>query len=254
MKNENELSLTLFSEGEAEAAQDAAETGSDEEFASLIKGRFKDAYTRRTQNMINRRFRETKELEAYRDSADRAIGAAAEYFGTEPDAESLIAALERAEREKADDAAERSDDGRPEDGRTGAGRFIESWRRADASIGVAGNYESFVREAEAVKEIYPSFDLERECEDKKFTAMLACGVDVRSAYEALHHAEIISGAMQYAADRVYEASAKGDASRPVENGTHAGAALSPKKDVAALSASEIKDILRRVQRGEIVKF
>lgn len=242
MENEKDLSLTLFSEGEGEAAQvSAAETGSDEEFDSLVKGKFKDAYTRRTQNLINRRFKETKELEAFRDGAKGVIDAAAEYFGVEPEAEKILGAINGAGKR---DAEEEGSDR----------RFFESARRADASLGVAGKYEEFVREARALKEIYPAFDLERECSDKRFTAMLSCGVGVRGAYEAIHHAEIISGAMQYAADRVYEASARGDGARPLENGTHDGAALSPKKDVASLSGAEIRNILKRVERGEKVTF
>lgn len=134
-------------------------------------------------------------------------------------------------------------------------RSIGEVRRA---LGAARAYSGFVEEASRLAEVYPSFDLASECEDPRFSAMLACGVDMRCAYEALHHEDIIKAAMQYAADRVYEASCKGlagSAERPLENGIVASSGgIDPKKDVASLTAEDIKKILKRVERGEKIRF
>ena len=191
----------------AVAGQEKA-VGSDEEFERLIKGPYKDAYARRTQSMINKRFRETKELEAQRDMAQR----------------------EREER----------------------GRYT----RAEAALGVAGEYSALIRDAESAKETYPDFDLERECADPRFAKLVAAGLGVKGAYEALHHGEILAGAMQYAADRVMEGAIKGSlaAERPEENGTHHDAAIDPRKNVASLTERDIRDILKRVEKGEKISF
>jgi len=202
---DNEISyLTLFSEDASDdvAAVGSEEQGSDEEFDELIKGRYKDAYTKRTQNMINRRFKETKELESFRD---RAV----------------------------------------------------SRERVEAALGAAKEYEAILGEANEVKELYPSFELEAECRDPKFLSLVTAGVGVKGAYEALHHDEIVRGAMQYAADRVYEAARGGIArinDRPTENGVSSSGAIDPKRSVDSLSGSDIRKILKRVEKGEKITF
>ena len=178
----------------------------DKEFDRLIKGRYADAYGKRAKQMINRRFRETKELEAFRDRT-------------------------LAEREEAD--------------RRG---------RAFTALGVASEYSRIMKGAEDAKRAYPSFDLERECSDRAFVNLIASGLSVKSAYEALHHGEIVAGAMQYAADRVAEAASRAAPPRPIENGTSKGADADLRRDVSKMSAAEIRDVLRRVERGEKIKF
>ena len=178
----------------------------DEEFERLIKGRYRDTFAKRTQQVINRRFKEMKELEEFR-------------------ARTLEGERDRTRRE-----------------------------RAEAALGVASEYAKILAGAEEAKTAYPSFDLEAECRDRTFRNLIAAGLSVKSAYEALHHGEIVAGAMQYAADRVYEAAQYSAPPRPVENGTTRGMAADLKRDVSKLGASEIKDILRRVEKGEKIKF
>ncbi len=223
MKKFDTSYLTVFSEGEGSEAEADAETevksapeseaettlSDDEEFDRLIKGRFKDAYTRRTQNMINRRFKETKELEEYKASTEKIL------------------------------------------------KERDGVRRADAALGAAREYRRILGEAEELKEIYPSFDLEAECREPKFTSLIAAGIGVKGAYEALHHDEIVSGAMQYAADRVYKAARGGFADsdgRPTENGAAGSVASPPRVDVASMTEGDIRRILKRVQSGEKIRF
>ncbi|MBR6917239.1 MAG: hypothetical protein IKN38_03560 [Clostridia bacterium] len=190
--------------GQIEDAEDL-----DGEFERLIKGKFKDSYAKRTQNMINRRFREMKELEKFRDDAIRG-----------------------------------EEDSRRE-------------TRAKDALGVASEYSALICEADEVKESYPSFDLEKECADPRFTKLVGAGMGIRGAYEAIHHREILASAMQYAADKVYEAARRGVAAsteRPTENGVVSGAAIDPRPDVASLTERDIRDIIHRVEKGEIIKF
>jgi len=129
-------------------------------------------------------------------------------------------------------------------------------RRAEATLGAAGEYRRILAEADEVTSVYPSFDLAAECRDRRFPALIAAGLGVREAYEALHHDEIVAGAMQYAADRVYEAARRAAPipDRPVENGATGSAAIDPKKNVAAMTESDIRKILKRVQNGEKITF
>lgn len=57
------LVLTMFSE---DSSAEGDISGSDEAFDALIKGEYKDAFSRKCQNVIDRRFKETKELEKFK--------------------------------------------------------------------------------------------------------------------------------------------------------------------------------------------
>ena len=196
--DENENTGAVADEAVTENAADAGRDAEDldAEFDALIRGKYKDAYTKRTQNMINKRFRKEK---------------------TEQ-------------------------------------REGEARSRANAALGVAAEYGKIIEEASALREVYPSFDLEGECADPRFVKLVAAGIGVRGAYEALHHNEIMAGAMQYAADRVLEAAGKGGTRRPVENGAAESSGRTPVLDVSSLTGREIRDIIRRVEKGEKIKF
>ena len=263
--------LTVFSEsdtgdaGDGERSADAGQgshpaEGDDGEFERLIKGPYKDAYTRRTQNMINRRFRETKELEAFRDRAGKLIDALSEHFGVEGDIESIMGALDgvkSAPVPAAGDGGAPAPAPRETEEDAGAEHAARMISRAKAVLGTAAEYGKFTREAEDMKKIYPSFDLEKECRDPRFTKLAAAGLGIRGAYEAVHHNELLAGAMQYAADRVFEAARSGVGSaslRPEENGTAGEAAHPARRGAASLSEKEIMNILKRVERGERISF
>ena len=83
MKNKKKfkLNLQLFSENGGEgvnsqsgesnfvdAEQVEKEVTADEEFQSLIDGKFKEQFRKRTQSIIDKRFKETKQLEEFKSS------------------------------------------------------------------------------------------------------------------------------------------------------------------------------------------
>ena len=118
-------------------------------------------------------------------------------------------------------------------------------------------YQTWMQQAEQVKQIYPSFDLQTEMKNPTFVDLLGSHIDVRTAYEVLHNQEIISGAMQYTADKV-----RGDMARslaansalPKENGTGSRSAAVVKNDVTKLTDKDIDEVMRRVARGEFITF
>ena len=114
------------------------------------------------------------------------------------------------------------------------------------------------KEAEAVKEIYPGFSLEKALqEDKGFSALLRAGVPVRRAFEAANLEKIVGAAMRYAADaagRRTVQSIRAGTRRVRENPVLDRAASVTKKDVGSLTEREIMKILRQVGNGEKVTF
>lgn len=123
--------------------------------------------------------------------------------------------------------------------------------------GVDRIYEQLVSQADALKQLYPDFDLGAEMRDARFAGMLRSGVDMRSAFYALHGDEILPAAMQYAARTVEQRLAgamRAGADRPGENGLHGSGAVRMGTNAAVLTRRDYDRICRMVERGERVSF
>ncbi len=118
------------------------------------------------------------------------------------------------------------------------------------------HFQDMVRQGAEVRKVYPRFNLEQELRDPRFAAMTApgTGVDVRTAFEALHRQEIAPAMMAYAAKKAEEKLAgavRSGSLRPLENGAQgAGAVL--QDDPRNLTRQERAEIRKRVRRGEKV--
>ena len=244
--------IQLFSDGGetgdesvADAGQEVAaryDTDTDNEFEELIRGKYKDAFTKRTQTIINRRFKETKALEEYKSGAEKVLSALRGRYGTEDgDFDGLLSRI--SEKEKSAEPR-----GNP---------FREVVQRAEREKGARELYSRWQSEARELRSLYPAFDLAAESKSPEFISMLQGGASVRSAYEALHHDEIMMDAMKYTARAVSEAmsrnlSAKRE--RPAENGLSARSGATPSWDVSNLTDGDIAEILRQVAKGKVIRF
>ena len=118
-------------------------------------------------------------------------------------------------------------------------------------------YSQWMQQAEDTKKVYPSFDLRAEMGNSEFVKLLNSNVDVRTAYEVLHKDEIIPAAMQFTAKTVESKIANKIAAggaRPAENGMNTGSAAVVKSDVSQLTKEDRQEIIRRVARGEKIRF
>ncbi len=123
--------------------------------------------------------------------------------------------------------------------------------------GVERIYRALEQQAQELKQLYPDLDIGSELRDPRFSRMLRCGVDMRSAYQAIHAAQIIPAAMQFAARRAAEqlASSMGSFSaRPAENGINSGGAVRMGGQVSRMSRQDYDKVCRMVERGERVSF
>ena len=73
----------------AVAGQTGAEN-SEDEFSQLINGKFKEQFTKKTQAIIDKRFKETKELESFKDRVSPIIGRFMEKYGLNPGEEEKL--------------------------------------------------------------------------------------------------------------------------------------------------------------------
>jgi hypothetical protein len=83
--------------------------------------------------------------------------------------------------------------------------------------------QRLIEQSEELKKLFPNFDLAKERENKVFASLIAPGgVDVKSAYYAIHHNELQAAAMQITAQKTAEqisSSIQSGARRPLENGS-----------------------------------
>lgn len=117
--------------------------------------------------------------------------------------------------------------------------------------------DNWYKEADRVKELYPSFDFKAEVQNPNFLELLRRGVGVEHAYKVLHFDELTQNAARTAAqtaDAQAQARIKQKASRPPENGTSSKSAVIVKNDVSSLTRKDRAEIARRVARGEKITF
>lgn len=116
---------------------------------------------------------------------------------------------------------------------------------------------SWLEESREVEKRYPGFSLEHECQDPRFLRLLEVGMDMCSAFEALHHQEILENAVRYAvmgaAEKLAE-NLRSRRNRPAENGTsgRSGAVIRP--DVRRLTRKDREEMERRALHGERITF
>lgn len=123
--------------------------------------------------------------------------------------------------------------------------------------GVERIYAGWAADAQRLQQVHPDFDLRTELKNPRFAGMLRTGVDMRSAYRALHGDEIIPAAMQYAAKMVEQRLAgamRSAAVRPAENGLAGSGAVMTGRSVRAMSRQDYDKVCRMVERGERVSF
>ena len=117
-------------------------------------------------------------------------------------------------------------------------------------------YEQLIRSARQARMTYPQLDLRRELASPRFADMVLRGVDVKTAYEAVHHEEMLRSAMGYGVQRAAEKLSRAQITgRVAENGAESQSASVERLDPRHMIAEERAEIRRRVlERGEKVWF
>lgn len=231
-------------------------------FEELIKGEYKDLYDARVQDTVQKRLKNTKEtVDKY-----EALAPTLEMLGKKYGVDATdIAALNKAIED--DDAFYEQE--AMETGLTVQQvKGIRKMERENADLKrqmqenetkerASRLYASWMEQSEQTKGVYPTFDLQREMQNPKFTELLRNNVDVRTAYEVLHKDEIIPAAMQFTAKAVEQKLTNkiiAGGNRPTENGMNSQSASLVKSDVSQLSKADRAEINRRVARGEKIRF
>lgn len=249
----------------ADAQNTAGQVSAEEraaKFEALIKGEYKDLYDARMQDTIQKRLKGTKDTVDKYNALAPTLETLAKKYGVDPtDIDALNHAIDEDNTFFEDEALEKGIS-------VEQLKEIRKIERENADLkkqmreqSVRENadriYAGWLEQSDALKQIYPNFDLDAEIKNPRFVDLLKNNVDVRTAYEVLHKDDIIRGAMQFTADTVQTKLANNiiaGRNRPSENGIGQTSPAVVKNDVSQLSRADREEIIRRVARGEKIRF
>ena len=252
----------------AEAGESVAPA--EDEWSTLINGKYKEQYGNAVKEAVAKRFKNQKDLQGQIDAIDPIVRTIAQKYGVQADANGRIPIDVLTEKLNNDnslyeqEAFERGMSVEDLKQIKSLERENEMLRRQTRQTEEDREWDEVVQQANALKEMYPSFDIDKEMEDPYFGRLLATmkrsGLPnpVQIAYETRHRDEIMGGAMQYAVQKTQQKisnSIQSGMSRPQENGTANQAAGAPTAiDPSKLSKAQIEDIKRRAAQGERITF
>ena len=250
---------------EASPVAEVKETATEDrnaKFEALIKGEYKDLYDARMQDTIQKRLKGQKETVDKYNALTPTLEILAKKYGVDAtDIKALNKAIEEDDSYFEEEALEKGisveqlkEIRKMERENADLKRQMQEQTRKDNA---AQQYATWMEQAKEAKKLYPSLDLNVETQNPQFRQLLLSGVDVGSAYLVVHKDEVIPAAMQYTAKTVEQKLTNkviANGARPSENGNSSQSATVVKSDVSQLSKADRAEIIRRVQRGEKIRF
>lgn len=231
-------------------------------FQEMIEGEYKDQYTEMFQQAFNRRFREAKGMEESLAAQKPVLDLLMQrYKIADGDMAKLKSAIEEDSsywEQAADEAGLSVEQFKAMQQMERENAELKAFRqRQEGEQQAQAQLYRWMREAEAMKELYPGFDFRTEIANREFQGLLKSGIPVQKAYELIHMEEIKEAAARTAAQTAsqqMQAKIKSKAARPSENGTSSQSAVVVKSDVHNLSRADRAEVARRAQRGEKIFF
>lgn len=224
-----------------------------------FKAENKDLFAEDTQQMINRRFRETKTLEDKVAKAQPVLDLLSSMLNVDGDPDKLLTALQNntqmwsAMAEEAGMEPEAYLRVKKTESENKTLRDMlqrqQNQQKADAQV------NKWLQEAEALKGKYASFDFDTEMANPLFVRQIQSGVPMEHAYKTLHFDEIMGEAVHATAAQtekkvVDNVRAKG--SRPAENGAASQSAFTVKDDPSKWTKKDREEVIKRVRAGEMI--
>ncbi len=273
MKQRFRMDLRLFDEGAGAgtggagsttgAAEGAGEAGAggerdfNAEFEEMIKGDYKDAYNQRMQRAVQDRLKGSKQTEARLKTAEGLLALVGERYNLDgKDFEALQKALEGDRKYLEEEALEKgmtveqlAEFKRMERENKA---FQEQLRQAQERQAFEQKLAGWNAEAEQLKDTYPELDLVQEFKNPQFVRMLDNGVDMRTAYQAVHFDELMGGALQHTAAQTEKKvldSIRARGARPNENGAKGSGAAREKIDVNKLTKEQRSALIEEAMRN-----
>ena len=241
-----------------------SKTEETQSFEDLNKGEYKEEFGKRTQGIIDERFKKFKGMEAELNSSREVLQRIAEKYGADAkDPKAILQALDNDESFYEKEALEKGLTVKQLKEMKALERenaqFKAAKEEAEKKAQSEKIYQGWLEQAEALKAKYKleNFDLAKEAENDDFCKMLENGVTLEGAWKAVHIDEIVGGAMAQTAEAVRMGMAQSindRSGRPPESGASSNNSQIFKTDVSKLTKADRDEIERRVARGEIITF
>jgi hypothetical protein len=248
--------------GKQESTPDAGEKTSEDDrnsrFEELIKGEYKDLYDSRVQDTIRQRLKGNEAIVQKYNALAPMLDLLAGKYGVEPDdVDALSKAIEDDETFYEEEALEKGMSVqqvkeyrkmmRENKALKEQMEAQKNQQQADATVA------AWMRDADAVKQIYPNFDFRTELQNDQFRMLIQSNIPVQTAYEVVHKDELIPAAMQFTAKQVEAKVAnnvRAGQKRPAEGAASSRSAVQVKSDPSKFTKADMEEIERRVARGE----
>ena len=260
--DQGDLSNVKYGKQEETANQPIVTPDRDAEFEKLIKGDYKNEYDKRVQNTIQQRLKGSKETVEKYNSLVPTLELLARKYGVDAnDIQALNKAIEDDDAYYDDEALEKgvtveqlkAIKKMEKENAELKKQMQEQANREQAERDVA----AWMQQAQEAQRTFPGLDLATELKNPQFLGLLKSGVGVETAYFAVHHKELVPQAMQYTAKQVEQKLTNkilANGNRPTENGATSNSPATVKSDVSQLTKADRQEIIRRVARGEKIKF
>ena len=259
--------LNFFGEGAGEGTgegtvQDAAgqetvvETPEDldAKFEALIKGEYKEQYNKRFQKAMNGRHKEYKTMQETLNAVNPIMDLLKGKYGTQ-DVNALHQAILNDDSYYEQEALQRGMSveqlkyvKQMEAENARYRQQEEQFRQQEASRRQA---EIWQRQEQELRLKVPDLDVAAELQNPEFERLLMSGVGMETAYQVVHMDDIMSGSMNYAAQKAKEATVKNIQARgmrPNENGIAQSGGDPGKKSVSDMTTEEILALAEKAKR------
>lgn len=245
----------------APTTQEIASEDREAAFKNLIKGEYKDLYDKTVQDAIQKRFKNSADLEGKLKALEPLLSTLGKKYGVDgQDAAALVKAVEEDDSYYEEEALEKGVSveqlkafKKMERENGELRRQIEEQRQHQEA---EKTYAAWMQQAQEVSNLYKGFDLNAELQNPQFVKLMRVpDMDVRTAFEVVHKDELMPAAMQLAAKTVEAKLANSirSGSRPSENGSNSSAAV-VKTDPSKFTSKDLAEIRKRVSRGEKIVF
>ena len=236
----------------------SAEDDARQQFENYINGDGKAFYQEKVQKIIDKRFAKTKTLEANAKALEPMLRALATNYDIKPnDYKALSEAVlndqklyeERAREngvsvdvqmkfdkiQQENEALKAQQEQEEQDARTQ--QILQKWND----------------EAEEFKKEVPDFDLEEAFENEEFFDLVVRGYPIKHVYN-LTHADEYEARVTAKAEKKITDNIRAKGIRADENGVSQRATAEHKFEIDKLTSAQMRDLINRAQRGEVITF
>lgn len=266
--NSKDLSKVVYGKQPTVAEDTSSNTQDDAQsrYNEYRNGEGKDFINKEIENAVKRRFKDHSELKKSNDKMQSVMNAVAMKYGIDPtDTDGILKAVAEDEsyyETAADEAGMSVEQYKKMKQLEAENAQLQAIRQEeDRRKEFDAKYAEWSMQADFAKNEYPNLDLNTEMQNKDFFGLLTRGIDVKTAYQVIHHDEIVQSAISTATQRTAQAvqqqtvnNIRSKGLRPNENAGSSQAGFTFKADPHKWTKADREEIAKRVAMGEKIRL